>query len=119
MKIKLNFPASKTEKRQKPNPNDLFRSYLSCGCTSRGVYSGYYDKEFAYGFVYHKINRKVKSKKRITKEWDGKQVKTFKYTYEPAKWVVSYYKIPFTILEFAKLELRQYSRHFELVPKKR
>lgn len=119
MKIKLNIVANKSEKRQKPNPNDLFRSYLSCGCTSQGVSFGYYDKQFAYGFVYHKINRKVKSKKRITKEWNGVAVKTWKYTYEPAKWVVSYYKIPFKILEFAKLELRQRSRHFELLPKKR
>ena len=118
MKIKINFPASKSEKRFKPNPNDLFRSYLSCGCTSEGVRYGYYDNEFAYGFVYHKVNRKVKSKKRITKEWNGQTVKTWKYTYEPAKWVVSYYKIPFAILKVAKLELRQRSRHFELVPKR-
>lgn len=118
MKIKLNFPASKTENRWKPKPNDLFCSYLSYGSTTNGVWLGYYDDEFAYGFVYHKINRKVKSKKRITKEWNDKTVTTWKYTYKPAKWVVSYYKIPFAILQFAKLELRQRSRHFELVPKR-
>ena len=81
MKIKINFPANKFEKRSKPNPNELFRNYLSCGSTSKGVQYGYFDKELAYGFVYHKVNRKVKSKKRVIKEWEGKTVKTWKYTY--------------------------------------
>lgn len=37
---------------------------------------------------------------------------------EFAKWVISYYKIPLSVLKFMGVELMQRPRHFKLVPKK-
>ncbi len=119
MKLKINIKPQTTEKRHKPVPNDLFWSkHLSFGSTSNGVSWGYYDSEFAYGFVYHKVRRKVKTSKKVKKMFNGVEVKTTKRTYEPAKWIVQYYKIPLAVLKFMKLELKQGTRSFKLVPVK-
>jgi hypothetical protein len=119
MKLKINIKPQTTEKRHKPVPNDLFWSkHLSFGSTSNGVSWGYYDAEFAYAFVWHKVRPKMKSSKKIKKVWNDKEVTTTKRTYEPGKWIVQYYKIPREVLKFMNLELQQGVRSFKLVPKK-
>jgi hypothetical protein len=108
MKLKINIKPQTTEKRHKPRPNDLIY----------GFSWGQHGSEFAYGFVYHKVRRKVKTSKKVKKMFNGVEVKTTKRTYEPAKWVVSYYKIPLAVLKFMNVKLEQGTRSFKLVPKK-
>lgn len=116
MKLKINFKPNTIVKSHKPKVQDLYMKNLSFGSSSN-VCWGYYDNEFAYGFVWHKVRRKVKTSKRVKKIHNGIEVKTTKRTYEPAKWVCQYYKIPLSILKFMKLELKQGSRSFKLIHK--
>jgi len=117
MKLTLNIKPSTTTKNHKPYPGNLFRNHISHGMTTQGVNWGYYDNEYAYGFVFQKVRRKMKTTKRVKKVWEGKEVWTNKRTYEPAKWVVSYYKIPLAVLKVMNLTITQKNRHFTIIKK--
>jgi len=100
------------------NPHTLLGN-IHYGSSSNGVSWGHWDDNGnAIGFHYQKINRKVKTSKRVKKEWNGQTVWTNKRTYEPKKWVASYYKIPMSLLTFMGLSLNQKTNHFELVKSK-
>lgn len=119
MKLTLKINPTKITKSHKPSIYEIFRNgcVISHGSTSNGVSWGYYDKDFAYGLNFQKVRRKVKSTKRVKKVWDGKEVWTNKRTYESGKWIVSYYKIPLTILKFMNCQLKQKSRFFTITNK--
>jgi hypothetical protein len=119
MNLKIKITPYSMVKSNKPSAHDLFRSSIHFGSSSNGVQWGYWDDYGnVIGFHYQKINRKVKTSKRVKKEWNGQTVWTNKRTYEPKKWVVSYYKIPMTVLIFMGLSLKQKTNHFELVKSK-
>lgn len=117
MKLKINIKPQTWSHTYKKDPQEIIRG-LSFGSTSNGVSWGHYDNEFAYGFVWHKVRRKVKTSKKVKKIFNGVEVKTTKRTYEPAKWVVQYYKIPLAVLKFMNVKLKQGTRSFKLVPAK-
>jgi hypothetical protein len=117
MKLTLNIKPNTIIKTYKPHPTIDIVWGLSLGFTTKGVNWGYYDNEYAYGFVFQKVRRKMKTTKRVKKVWEGKEVWTNKRTYEPAKWVVSYYKIPLAVLKVMNLTITQKNRHFTIIKK--
>lgn len=119
MNLKIKITPYSMVKSNKPSVHDLFRSSLHYGSSSNGVKWGYWDDYGnALGFHYQKINRKVLTSKKVKKVWNGVEVTTTRRTYEPKKWVVSYYKIPMSLLTFMGLSLKQKTNHFELVKSK-
>jgi len=118
MNLKIKIKPTSSTKPHKPSVHELFRSSIHCG-SSNGVKWGHWDDNGnVIGFHYQKINRKVKTSKRVKKEWNGQIVWTNKRTYEPKKWIASYYKIPMSMLTFMGLSLKQKTNHFELVKSK-
>ena len=119
MKLKIKIDPRQITRNSKSNLNPRTLLGTSHFGTSSGVKWGYWDDNGnAVGFHYQKINRKVLSSKRVKKQWNGQTVLTTKRTYEPKKWIVSYYKIPMAILAFMGLSLKQKTNHFELVKSK-
>ena len=118
MNLKIKIKPISYTKTAKPSSAHTILNGIHCGCAS-GIYWGYWDDYGnALGFHYQKINRKVETSKRVKKEWNGQTVWTTKRTYEPKKWIVSYYKIPLSLLTFTNLSLKQKTNHFELVKRK-
>ena len=112
MEITFKFRGAKTVKRSKIKPGNLF-SNISYGYTN-AVSRGYWIKDYVIAMHYEKRRKKLVSTKRIKKEFNGQTVWTNKRQYEPAKWIITYYKIPYEILRLANLKVVQKERHFEI-----
>ncbi len=121
MIIKVKFPAQKVVKSYKANANDLLTVYVSYSYSSK-LGNGYRFKsgseEYVLAINWEKHNRKVKSKKKVKKMWNGVQVTTTVRKYEPAYWVSYYYKIPVSFLVATGLKVEQGNKNFKLVKSK-
>jgi len=116
MNINIKIKRVTYPKSFKPDPNTMIRN-LRFG-SGEGRQWGYADEAGnVIGFHFEKHNRKVIATKKITKFHNGQNVMTTRYKYEPAKWIVSYYKIPVALLLVAGLRLKQGTRSFELIKK--
>ena len=119
MNLKIKIKPVAFTRQYKIREQSMFSSSIHMGSSSNGVSWGHWDDNGnAIGFHYQKINRKVKTSKKVKKVWNGVEVTTTRRTYEPKKWIVSYYKIPITVLTFMGLSLKQKTNHFELVKSK-
>lgn len=121
MIIKVKFPARKVLKSYKPNPSNLLTVPVSYSYSSK-LGNGYCFEigfeEYVLAINWEKHNRKVKSKKKVKKMWNGVQVTTTVRTYEPAYWVAYYYKIPVSFLVATGLKVEQGNKNFKLVKSK-
>lgn len=115
MIIKIKPVRSFHKRSTKPESGHHILSGLSYGSGNQ-ISWGYWDTKTqnAVAFHYEKVKRKVKTSKRVRKEYNGKTVWTTKRTYESGYWIVSYYVIPIAVLKAANLKLWQKTRHFTL-----
>lgn len=114
--MKLNIKITPTVSK---NTTKKLPTGYSIGSSTNGVKWGYFNDRYAIGFVYHKVNPKLKSQKKVKKVWNGKEVTTTVRKYEPGYWVISQYQIPLDLLKLMNLELNQKSRHFILTTKQK
>lgn len=117
MEIRVKINKSIVQKSHKVSAHHLTAESVTYTITNQG--SGYLNRtgEYFMGLHYEKHNRKVISSKKVTKEFDGKMVKTTKRKYAPAYWKVTYYKIPVVVLKLAGLKFVQENRTFKLITK--
>lgn len=75
-------------------------------------YRNFGSEDVFIGYVFHKVRKKTKQ----TKNKKGKTISS-KIVRE-AHWIVSKYRIPYTLLDVLNKKFEQRSRHFVLVDKK-
>lgn len=123
MNIQVKFSATKVEKPYKANVHSLLTIPVTYSYSSKFGNGYFYNapvhgEEYILAINWQKVNRKVKSSKKVKKIWNGVEVTTTKRTYHPAKWVMYYYKIPVSFLFDAKLKVKQGNRTFKLIKSK-
>ena len=117
MNIRIKINKNQVTKPGKVSPTTLIRDVV---IYSVGTYGSGYKAWKGETFVacsWNKVNKKVKSSKKVKKIWNGKEVTTTKRTYEPAKWICNYYLIPIELLKIANMNMVQCSRTFKLIPR--
>jgi len=93
--------------------------YISYTISTHGTGYKFNEINGASFVVYNlkKERKKLISQKVVTKEYNGKKVKTTKRVYSPAKWTAYVYRIPQIILAMNNIQVRQGQRTFYFIKK--